>query len=666
LTTLRVAAIVRRVPGRARSLAWVVACVLACALAAAVVRLAWLCDDAYITLRTVENLLAGHGLVWNVGERVQTFTHPLWFWLLAADRWLTGEHYFTTLFLSMAVFAAAAAVLVRTARHGAAAAAVLLVLLGSSACVDFATSGLETPLSMLLLATLARLDERTAPGGARLGAIAFALGLCGCTRLDLLLLGCPLLLAHVRRRRPLRQLSTLCLALLPLIGWSMFAAVYYGTPFPVTAYAKALSPGIPRPAMLAQGWRYVAYTVQHDPVTMVAIAGGAAAGLLAPSARGRMLGLGVVLGCLWVASVGGDFMSGRFFVPPFALAVALLARWLAGRGPRAAFAVAAAAAALLWLPGAPDWLRPPAEEPEQQRPVDGIEDEQRFYYGVSGLLSPRREIAEPGRFTTALRRQGRSTPLVLGTGMAGIVPFQAGALFHFVDPLLCDPLLARLPVIDPRQWRIGHFARALPDGYLETLAFGGNRIADPGLHRYYETLRTVLSAPLDAPARWTALRIQLLGDDDGLRRAFAEGPYRAPVRRDVPLGDLRPPRPEGTFWFDDPGVQCVGRGGLRLHSPVKVNAGGLHVTVMPLAIYRFRFLDGSNDVGSADVMALADAGMPPAGDDGDVLGYLRRLVGLRRFAVELPAALPPFDTVLVDVQHDPWTLCAIGGFELSP
>ena len=33
---------------------------------------AWVCDDAYITFRTIDNFLHGHGLRWNVAERVQS------------------------------------------------------------------------------------------------------------------------------------------------------------------------------------------------------------------------------------------------------------------------------------------------------------------------------------------------------------------------------------------------------------------------------------------------------------------------------------------------------------------------------------------------------------------------------------------------------------------
>jgi len=34
-------------------------------------------------LRTVRNLVEGEGLRWNLHERVQGFTHPLWMFLLA-------------------------------------------------------------------------------------------------------------------------------------------------------------------------------------------------------------------------------------------------------------------------------------------------------------------------------------------------------------------------------------------------------------------------------------------------------------------------------------------------------------------------------------------------------------------------------------------------------
>src|SRR5215218_3954931 len=65
------------------------------------IRTAWIGDDAYLTLRTVENAATGHGLRWNLAERVQVYDHPLWLLILLAARLITGDTYFTTLALSI-------------------------------------------------------------------------------------------------------------------------------------------------------------------------------------------------------------------------------------------------------------------------------------------------------------------------------------------------------------------------------------------------------------------------------------------------------------------------------------------------------------------------------------------------------------------------------------
>ena len=47
--------------------------------------MAWfLCDDAFISFRYARNLLEGHGLVFNPGERVEGYTNLLWVLELAA------------------------------------------------------------------------------------------------------------------------------------------------------------------------------------------------------------------------------------------------------------------------------------------------------------------------------------------------------------------------------------------------------------------------------------------------------------------------------------------------------------------------------------------------------------------------------------------------------
>src|SRR5262245_9291823 len=62
-----------------RQLLALVVCTL---FAVVLARTAWVADSAYLTFRTIDNLINGYGLRWNIAERVQVFTHPLWLALL--------------------------------------------------------------------------------------------------------------------------------------------------------------------------------------------------------------------------------------------------------------------------------------------------------------------------------------------------------------------------------------------------------------------------------------------------------------------------------------------------------------------------------------------------------------------------------------------------------
>src|SRR5438445_8625473 len=68
-----------------------------------VARTAWVSDDSYITFRTVDNLVNGYGLTWNVAERVQAYTNPLWMFVTAGAYFFTREIFFTSIVLSVVV-----------------------------------------------------------------------------------------------------------------------------------------------------------------------------------------------------------------------------------------------------------------------------------------------------------------------------------------------------------------------------------------------------------------------------------------------------------------------------------------------------------------------------------------------------------------------------------
>jgi arabinofuranosyltransferase len=111
-----------------------------------------LATTRYITFRAVWNVLHGYGPVFNPDERVQAFTHPLWFLVMIPAHAITGEFFFTSLAISYGFALAAVLTVVRSTRHLWSGAIAVLWLLSSKAFVDYTTSGLEYPLSYLLLA----------------------------------------------------------------------------------------------------------------------------------------------------------------------------------------------------------------------------------------------------------------------------------------------------------------------------------------------------------------------------------------------------------------------------------------------------------------------------------------------------------------------------------
>src|SRR6201989_2179560 len=50
----------------------------------------WMDEDAFINLRVIDQIFAGHGPVFNVGERVEPATSTLWVYVLVVARALFG------------------------------------------------------------------------------------------------------------------------------------------------------------------------------------------------------------------------------------------------------------------------------------------------------------------------------------------------------------------------------------------------------------------------------------------------------------------------------------------------------------------------------------------------------------------------------------------------
>lgn len=527
-----------------------------------VLRHAWLCDDAHITFRTIDHFLAGRGLVWNEGERVQVYTHPLWMFVVAGAVWVTGEYLYTVTALG-AAFSVAAAWLVafRIARTRTAATLALVGLASSKAFVDYSTSGLENPLSHFLLAlffALALGRREKPPSGRRLVGIASVAALGMVNRLDLALVFAPALAALWWRRRDARGTACLALGFWPLVAWEVFSILYYGFPFPNTAYAK-LAVGADPWELLYQGLFYLMDAAARDPMTLILLGCGLALPLYERERECGPVVAGAVLYVAYTVKIGGDFMMGRFLAAPLFCAAITVSRsrllpagaW--GLAPALVLVLVTSAAGLSSYRS--DALYAERTGYRVGYGGRGVADERQFFYPTLGLLSFSRltEGTENKWAKEGLLLAGdgtsRERPLARRATI-GLFAFHAGPRAIVVDPVsLAEPLLARLPPMWNPAWRIGHFRRHVPEGYEETLRTGQNRLRDPKLARYYDELALVIRGPLWSLARFRAIWRLNTGRLDHL---IDRDRYRFPHVVRKTLADLAQPKEDGTP-YDAPG-----------------------------------------------------------------------------------------------------------------
>jgi arabinofuranosyltransferase len=509
-------------------------------------RTAWVCDDAYIVFRTVDNFVNGFGLRWNVDERVQTYTCPLWTLLLSGPYFFTREPYYTSLAISGLLSAAAVLLVLWRVRSWSVGVFVALALASSKSFTDFSTSGLENPLTHALLALFLFLYLSEGPiGPRRLFQLALLSAFVALNRLDSLLLVLPALMqAAWVRGEVRRRLLLIGVAFLPLAAWEGFSLIYYGFLFPNTAYAK-LNNGIPAIELAQQGVRYIIATLWTDPVLFLCISIAlvmSTADLVTGKGRGpSYVSAGILLYLAYVVKIGGDFMVGRFFSAIFLAAVMLIVHCARvqhrlGRVSWAAMTAVMLLASIFTI-GSP--LRSGSTyglDALPNTPVGNMDvtDERAFYYRDTGLF---RADIPPSPAFGAWKQWGllkrsesvgrRITSLAPNVGVAG---YYGGPNLHLIDVMgLCDPLLARLQPIPRRHWRAGHFDRSLPAGYFDTWIFGHLKIRDRDLAEYDEHLTLITNGNLWSEQRLIAILKMNLGEYDPLLRATDERNARMPV-----------------------------------------------------------------------------------------------------------------------------------------
>jgi arabinofuranosyltransferase len=356
---------------RRRRLAAALLCLLFAAAAFRVwSRHAVVFDDAYISYRYADNLVAGQGLVYNPGDRVQGYTNFSWTLLAAAAIGAGRDPLAATRALGVAAQLAAVGALAGVAAWlwlapglaGLALLPALAALLLPEGFAAQAGTGLESSFvgfllvaagivllagdptrrsmrallaTLLLLASLTRLDTLTATAAAAL-AIAGSACATGVSLRDALL----------------RALSVAVPVAIGVATYLVFCTAYYGDALPNTYYAKAAD--VPH---WREGFAYLGGFLRSEPQSVALLLLAALPLALRADERRFRLALFAVPALLaelvYMARVGGDFMEYRLLWQVYGLlvlgAIAGLSLLLERSRP-AAIAAAAVCFALCFQP----------------------------------------------------------------------------------------------------------------------------------------------------------------------------------------------------------------------------------------------------------------------------------------------------------------------------
>jgi arabinofuranosyltransferase len=368
----------------------------------------WNADDAFIIFRVVDQLVHGNGPVYNVGERVEAYTSPLWTALLSAGALVVGASHVEWIAVGLGLALSVAGLGLATVaalvlNGGPRRRDALLLPLGALTFAvlppawEFATSGLETGLTTgwlgatyLATVLVVRSDAwplRRVSRERGADAAAVLAGLGPLVRPDLAIFSVALLglivglAPPVTRRAVIRRLALA--AALPVL-YELFRMAYFAALVPNTALTKEAG-GSDWERGISYLWNTLTPYVLLAPLVALSVCSLAIAARDARSGRrdlALLRGVPVVAGVLsmlYVVRLGGDFMHARMLLPGiFAILM-----------PVAVVPVRRGAAELGWVGGLAAWaavcglgLRPPPKTSFR------VLDERQFYLDFSGMRHP--------------------------------------------------------------------------------------------------------------------------------------------------------------------------------------------------------------------------------------------------------------------------------------
>ncbi|MGD0882816.1 MAG: hypothetical protein ABSB09_14720 [Acidimicrobiales bacterium] len=454
-------------------------------------------SDGFIYLHVVQNILAGHGPVFNEGQRVEAFTSPLWTLVLSAAGFATPFPLdsiavdlgilFTVSGTAIAVVSSAK--LVRSASPGA-----FLLPLGAVVFVaispvwSLASLGLETGLTFFwlgcCLALLVRWAGPTDREVPRYGLVVLGLGPLVRPELglDSLVFVGLLLCVHSGPRTLRRQVAILAWAGGLPFAYQVFRMGYFGMIVANTAVAKEAS--MPR---LGRGIEYFADFVGPYWMFVPAVALLAGAFLpLASTFHGRAgarrslyalaaLPVAGALNAAYITVMGGDYVHARLLVAPlFAVCAPVAAVPLARKYLVSLVVIpwALVCATTLRSPDASPWATGPIILVTGHGSVGPSHPDAITAKELSAMVAEGGTYIQFNQTAAPVRLDGASnSPTggpVLATSFIGSEPYELGPNVQILDLLgLADALTAHLQ-LEHRGEFTGH-EKPLPTPWIMAL-----------------------------------------------------------------------------------------------------------------------------------------------------------------------------------------------------
>lgn len=317
-----------------------------------------------------------------------------------------------------------------------------------------------------------------------------------------------------------KRLLFSALGILPFIIWEIFSVIYYGFPFPNTAYAK-LGTTIPLIDYLSRGGSYIVISFIFSPfIVFIPIAAIVANFFSDKRIKYISVSIGLFIYLCYLVYVGGDFMAGRHLVSPFFLSLFVLNDLYSRRQDivqktfkHKVLIVLTALFCLQYVPVPLFGQFNLSSESKYKRNTFIIVDERSNYFINTSLIAELLSVSWNAALIKYKNSNGKKKTMNETWDMrfiqrkdfkealeffkqnsyAGRASFNDERNKYIYDQYaLGDPFLIHIPPLYNRHWRSGHISRILPNGYQLSVQKGQNLLENPSLREFYDKILLIV------------------------------------------------------------------------------------------------------------------------------------------------------------------------------